>query len=203
MTKYLLVDRWKTHFGAVQESPIVAERVIEQSRERIYPRFILEWQAIVDNCGGVTSENSAAAVKAADIARSKCRATWKTLPEAAVPVRCVNDEYGNRRWIDIGEQLLFMSPLNQQCTDSSSPPSPLFDRVEQLSIERMEPHHLPGCLLIEYELFGDENSLLVDFATEIAAGYCAVDQVQTIFYFILVLFVLFYYYSFFFCIFFF
>lgn len=53
-----------------------------------------------------------------------------------------------------------------------------FTRVEQLQIEKMTVRHLPGSVLLEYELFGADNSLIADFANQLAHGYCAIDTVR-------------------------
>lgn len=163
---WILTDRWKTHFGALQTTPMIGRR---EASGRIYPQYALEHER------RAASLRSAPAATAAEASQSVFTARWVPLQLEAdaarrVPVKSVSDEYGAPRTVDLGAVLPALGARDLVADDD--------DGVRDdalLSIERMTLQHLPRALLLEYELFGDDSSVIADFAAGVAIGYCAID----------------------------
>jgi GNAT superfamily N-acetyltransferase len=108
--------------------------------------FSVEWQALA---GAETEDDDA-------IARQ-------------VPVRSVPDDDGLLHLVTLGSDVPVVATRRVVPDDDGV----LND--SELSVERIEPRHLPRALILEFELFGDDSSLLADYAAGIAIGYCAID----------------------------
>eukprot|EP01108_Squamamoeba_japonica_P005168 TRINITY_DN4060_c0_g1_i1.p1 TRINITY_DN4060_c0_g1~~TRINITY_DN4060_c0_g1_i1.p1 ORF type:complete len:333 (+),score=61.05 TRINITY_DN4060_c0_g1_i1:45-1001(+) len=194
MSRFVLSDRWRTHFSPVQTNPIIAERTVDKNgRERLLPRFELCAEPIAqqppsDADAGSDAAAAPAAPKrtAAAAARSRFRAYWRRMPFVSAPIRTVHDEDGDPRTVDL-EDLLYLQladddvPCEEALAvglDDQCPllPDEKYDDVGQLKIERMTGKHLPGSLLLEWELFGEDTSLITDFAMGTGHGYCAIDE---------------------------
>lgn len=183
--RYVLIDVWKTHFGAPQNYPAIC-----QVREnRYYPIWYLESTPIVvdnpttnnndDDNPTTTSTTATTATnssvkKAVDTAKSLYSVRWCRFSGDTPAVRPVLDE--NASVLELGTDAENTLQFVTSSTESSDDKK-YFDHVDQLVIEKIKPHHLIGCVLLEYELFGGEHSFVADFASGAAEGFCAVDKV--------------------------
>lgn len=172
---FVLTDRWKTHFGPLHTTPMIAKRV----DRRLYPVAVLAFhpRSPLPSVAMTTQTSPAApaVVTAAQASSSKFSVEWQKLVTddddllKQVPVRDMIDlEDGKSHLVTLGSSLPNMT--------SSSEPTDDGGTEADLQIDRIEPSHLPRALVLEYELFGDDSSLLADYAAGIAIGYCAIDR---------------------------
>lgn len=170
--QFVLTDRWKTHFGSLQTLPLIAVRSVDG---RMYPRFRLDFSAKPEPAVS-SAESSAPQRTAAEASRSRFVAQWIELSDAAsatslVPVKAVADEWGALRCVELGASLPVL------CKQAVAVDDALLDDA-QLRVERMQVQHLPRALLLDFELFGEDSSLILDFAAGRAVGYCAIDTLR-------------------------
>jgi hypothetical protein len=186
--RYVLIDNWKTHFGAPQNYPAICE---VRENQHYYPIWFLEstpieqTKAVDDNNDVVprpttaTSSTSTTAnstvKKAVDTARSLFSVKWCRFSGETPPVRPVLDE--NASVLELGDARIALQFVTPTPVDKDVK---YFDHVEQLQIEKIAARHLIGCVMLEYELFGGEHSFVADFATGSAEGFCAIDAVRCI-----------------------
>lgn len=140
-----------------------------EANGRLYPRFTLQHER------RAASLRSAPAATAAEASQSVFTAVWVPLQvdesvdaSRRVPVKTVSDEFGAARTVELGAVLPALGARVLSDDDGVRDDA-------QLSIERMTLLHLPRALVLEYELFGDDSSLIGDFAAGVAIGYCAID----------------------------
>ena len=162
-----MIDNWKTHFGSPQLYPVICET----RNGRYFPVYFLQ-SCEREPEAALTSATTTSATlrKAVDAARSRFAAHWERFEHDMPPVKPCNGGVGDVDGCVValggGEALQFIAPL---ADDSDA--SILYDRVDQLVIEKMNGAHLAGSVLLEYELFGADNSFIADFASN-PPGVC-------------------------------
>jgi len=169
-SEFVLTDRWKTHFGALQTAPMIATRLADG---RLQPRFVLAFQPRrLERPPHLPPVSTGALLTAAQASKSAFSVEWHAFEadDAVVPVRSVPDDDALDHAVSLGSAVPVVSAHRPDLADDDG-----VGDDAQLRIERIEPRHLPRALILEFELFGDDSSLLADYAAGIAIGYCAVD----------------------------